>query len=47
MTWVTALIPMTLALPALLARLAGGIPRILARNWRPLSRWRLFPRSPP
>ena len=26
MTWVTALIPMTLALPALLARLAGGIP---------------------
>ena len=26
MTWVTALIPMTLALPALLARLAGVYP---------------------
>jgi hypothetical protein len=40
-TWVTALILMTLALPALLERLPAGISRILARSWR------LCLRSPP
>ena len=34
MTWVTALVLVTMALPALLARLAAGIRRVLARNWR-------------
>ena len=34
MTWVTALVLVTMALPALLARLVGGYPPSPGRNWR-------------